>query len=221
MSIAEKSLLLKQDFDEVYEAGKSAGGGAEQNPLEYANLVSEMFKGVTFPTGYEITLDVPKIKSLSGAFYNANGLKKVTLKGNENGNTVNFYQAFRSCASLETLDLTKFTAKPADLGMGFYYALNLVEILGEIDLTECTKVNNAFQSCGQLVTITPKANSIKLSISFASSSKLSDISTQSIIDGLADLTGGTAQTLDFNSTTLDSLTDEQLLQAANKNWEVV
>jgi hypothetical protein len=27
MSIAEKALLLKQDFDEVYEAGKAAGGG--------------------------------------------------------------------------------------------------------------------------------------------------------------------------------------------------
>jgi hypothetical protein len=34
MNIAEKVLQLKQDFDEVYEAGKAAGGGSGKNYVE-------------------------------------------------------------------------------------------------------------------------------------------------------------------------------------------
>ena len=61
---------------------------------------------------------------------------------------------------------------------------------------------------------------IKLSLSFASCPFLSDETIQSIIDGLADLTGGTMQELDFHSDIVNKLTEEQWLQIYNKNWSV-
>ena len=181
-----KVAQMPKGIEEVYEAGKSQGGGVGQNPLEYAQIVSETYKGVAFPDGYELTLNLPNVTSLNSAFYNATGIKKIILKGNEKGNSVNFRQAFRGC-SAETIDLTKFTAKFSSINLAFYFNTKIVEILGEIDLTECTDTTSAFASTSNLVTITPKANTIKISISFAQSSKLSTASVQSIIDGLATL----------------------------------
>ena len=62
------------------------------------------------------------------------------------------------------------------------------------------------------------ANSISLSITFAQSPDLSTDTTQSIIDGLADLTGGTSQEVDFHANVILKITDEQWEQIINKNW---
>ena len=64
-------------------------------------------------------------------------------------------------------------------------------------------------------------NSIKVSIGFGHCSLLSDTTIQSIIDGLADLTGGTQQTLTLHSTVGVKLTEEQKATITAKNWELV
>lgn len=201
MNMAKKLLQLKQDFDEVYEAGKAAGGGSgdyEQgyedgknsvgNPLEYADKLYETFYGVTFPDEYELSLNLPNVTSLNSAFYGAKGIKKVTIKGNTAGNEVVFNRAFRG-SPLETIDLSEFNVIfGADLTTMCAYCSNLTNIIGELDFSNVTGgLNNAFEGANQLVTFTPKPNSIKISIKFAANNKLSDTSIQSIIDGLADL----------------------------------
>ena len=65
------------------------------------------------------------------------------------------------------------------------------------------------------------ANSIKLNIRFEQSAKLTAESVQSIIDGLADLTGSTAQTLTLHATVGGKLTDEQKATITAKNWTLV
>lgn len=180
-----------------YSKGYTDGQEERSNPLEYANSLRETFKDVVFSAD-ELTLDLPKITSCESAFYNASGIKKITLKGNERGNIIRFHQAFRGCASLETLDLTEFNAKTDTIYMMFYMCTAIREILSEIDFTECTTTTYAFQGCTNLETFTPKANSIKISIGFPSSSKLSATSIQSIFDGLA--TVETAQTLTLPKT---------------------
>lgn len=63
--------------------------------------------------------------------------------------------------------------------------------------------------------------SIKQSISFDNCANLSDLSRQSIIDGLADLTGQTEQTLTVHKTVGEKLTDEQKATITAKNWGLV
>lgn len=201
------------------------GGGSVANPLEYANDMSDTYYGITFPDGYELTMVLPNVTTFHSAFYGAKGIKKVTIKGNTAENKVVFNRAFRG-SSLETIDLTAFNAKcSGDMTLAFYYNANLTEILGELDFSNVTTGlsggSGAFTGCGKLVTITPKPNSIKISINFADSKLLSDVSIQSIIDGLADLTGGTAQTLTLHSTVGSKLTDTQKATITAKNWTLV
>ena len=235
MATADLITQLKRDFDDVYAAGKAAGGGSGDydqgyedgknsagNPLEYAIVLDNIYKDVTFPDGYELTLNLPNVTTLSSAFYNVKGIKKVTIKGNTAGNGVVFNRIFRAVQSLETLDLTEFNVKiSGEMAMAFFYNSKLFEILGELDFTAVTSFSNAFAGCTTLVTITPKANTIKISIDLSQSNKLSDISIQSIIDGLVDLTGGTAQTLTLHATVGGKLTDEQKATITAKNWELV
>lgn len=62
---------------------------------------------------------------------------------------------------------------------------------------------------------------ITLGISFASSSKLTNASVQSIIDHLANLKGQTAQKLTFHNTVGSKLTAEQKATISAKNWTLV
>ncbi len=187
------------------------------NPLEYVNSLYNSFKQVTFPTDYELKLNVPRITTLFGIVYEAKGIKRLTLKGNESGNKVSFDSMCRGCKDIEILDLTEFNAKPSTVNLAFYQATNLKEILGEVDLSECTNTTNAFQGCSSLEEIRTKANTIIVSISFTSSYNLSFSSVQSIFDGLS--TVETAQTLTLHSS--QKVLQSQIDSANAKGWTVV
>lgn len=62
---------------------------------------------------------------------------------------------------------------------------------------------------------------IPTGIGFASSSKLTDASVQSIIDHLADLTGKTTQKLTFHNAVGSKLTEVQKATITAKNWTLV
>ena len=81
--------------------------------------------------------------------------------------------------------------------------------------------NTCFNSDENLKSFRVVANSIKQNFAVAKSSLLDSDTIQSIIDGLADLTGGTAQTLTLHSTVGSKLTDEQKATITAKNWELV
>lgn len=222
-AIEEKGVNVGDETIDAYaDKISEISGGSGDNPLEYVNSLYESYYGVTFPNDYELTLNVPNITSLNSAFYNAKGIKKITIKGNTAGNNVVFNRAFRSCASVETIDLTEFNVIFAtDLTMMCAYNTNLKYILGELDFSNVTGgLNNAFEGANNLVTITPKANSIKISLKFAYNNKLSDASIQSIIDGLADLSGLTSQTLTVHQDVRNKLTDDQLTTISDKNWAI-
>jgi hypothetical protein len=186
-------------FLDMPEAIRSiSGGGTPQpesvpNPLEYVIDMSNAFKGVTFPTGYELSIDIPFVTILNGLCWNTTGLKKLTLKGNTSGQVVSFSMLCLNSVNLEIVDLTEYTAKVSNFNNAFGNAKLLKEILGELDFSECTTASAPFSVCTSLEKVSFKANTISLSISFAQSTKLSATSIQSIIDGLA--TVETAQTV--------------------------
>ena len=117
---------------------------------------------------------------------------------------------------IPSLDFRKGT----DFTNMFNWSSNIVEI-GEMDISSATKVTSMFGNCSGLVRVSFVPACIKLSISFAQSSKLDDASIQSIIDGLADLTGAIAQTLTLHATVGAKLTDAQKATATAKNWTLV
>jgi hypothetical protein len=248
MNLAEQVLQLKTDIDDVYKAGKKASGGVVEcdvdhaalrqegydegfdagyaegvvdspNPLEYCQTAGSLFTDIIFPTGYELILNIPVVKNLDRCFYKTSGMKKVTVKGNNIENVINFTFAFRLSSDLETIDLEKYKVKISNANYMFAQSKKLKEILGVLDFSECTNVGYAFYDCLELVTVTPKENSITLSISFSNSSKLSVTSVQSIIDGLA--TVATKQTLTLHSSVSSTLTSDQMAQILSKNWEIV
>lgn len=95
--------------------------------------------------------------------------------------------------------------------------------LTDVDILDASNVNDfnkAFTTCSSLTNISFVELSIKVSISFSDSPLLSNESIQSIINGLADLTGQTAQTIKFHSDVKNKLTEEQIASATSKNWNI-
>ena len=100
------------------------------------------------------------------------------------------------------------------------YALETID--GQpINLSSATNVTNIFMNMPALTFCRFVGESIKLSISFSRSPELSTDTIQSIIDGLADLTGSTTQTLTLSGTTAAYLTDTQKATITAKNWSLV
>jgi hypothetical protein len=205
------------DFQNGFALGVASNGIASfPNPLEYATYTQLMFSNAKFPENYELTLNLPNITFIGSMFQNAKNIIKVTIKGNTNENNLNCASSFAG-TSLVTIDLTEFCMNVGNGNNLFGNSKVLQEIKGIIDLTECTVTNMFAYLCYELKEIRFKANSIKLSISFSHSSKLSTESVQSIIDGLA--TVETAQTLTLHRNIV--LTDEQKAQISSKNWTLV
>lgn len=142
----------------------------------------------------------------------------VSIPQLDTSNGTYFGSMFNGCSSLisvDSLDVSKGTY----LGYMFKNCYSLVS-LPTLDFSSGTTLSYVFQNCYALEDISFVPNSIKLSISFAQSSLLSDESIQSIIDGLADLTGATAQTLSLNTNVKSRLTTQQSENIASKNWSV-
>lgn len=208
----ENNAELKANFGEVAVVGS---GEAVQNPLEHCKQLGYGFYNAVF-TESEFTLTIPEITNLTGCFQNATGIEKITIKGNTAENFVNFSSALRS-GTIITADLTEFNIKISNASNMCNGAKVLKELKGIIDLTECTNVTSIFYNCVALEEVRFLASSILLSISFANSPDLSAETVQSIIDGLA--TVETTQKLTLHSSV--NITDEQVIIANAKNWEIV
>lgn len=215
MSIAEKLQTIADNLQLVYEAGYNANSGGGANPFEYVKILNNLYQNLTLPDGYEVTLDLPIIEQVQGTFRNAKGFAKVKLTCNE-GQLVNMWNCFSYC-SAKTVDLTEFRGKISSLSNAFM-AASIVDILGELDLSACTDTTSVFSVAWDLTEIRIKEGTLNVGIAFTNCQKLSDASIQSIIDGLADLTGATAQTLTFHATVGTKLTQAQKDAISAKNW---
>lgn len=120
-------------------------------------------------------------------------LKRVTLNV-DTSKCTNFNCAFEYCVALEIID-------------GF-----------PLDFSSATMATNPLHNCLKLIEFRVVENSIKISFNAQHCSNLSAETIQSIINGLADLTGQTTQTVTFYSTVGAKLTDEQKATITAKNW---
>lgn len=219
MTISEKLALIAENQQKVYEAGKAAGG---TDNLYYANKLNSAFSGAIFPEDYEFVQRFKNVTDSAYMFNLANNLKSIKISLETAPESISCSNMFAfnlvNTPTLEMIDLTELNTKPSNSLNMFRYQRVLKRILGELDLSATSSVANMFQNCEALVDVEFTSQTIKISISFAWSSNLSDASIQSIIDGLVDLTGSTTQTISWHSTVLDKLTTEQYDQIIAKNW---
>lgn len=119
---------------------------------------------------------------------------------------------------LKRITLNVDTSKVNRFGSTFAYCMALEVVDGSpFDFSSATEITSFFAgSAVSYFRVVP--NTIAVNCNFSGSSRLSDETIQSIIDGLVDLTDGTARTITFHATVLAKLTDEQLEQVSNKNW---
>lgn len=230
MGIAEKVLQLKQDFDNVYAAGQAAGGvdilpflttarfysmndfgksAVELNLYRLYDLGSLFYESETSDetrvnkTVEHLTINSGEPTSMYASFacgnYSDTTLKRLTLNF-DTSKCSGFFQTFRGRRALEIID-----GNPLDFS----------------SVSNANNLNGPFMFCGNLIELRVVANTIKYNFNISSCGNLSAETIQSIIDGLVDLTGGTAQTLTLHATVGGKLTDEQKATITAKNWTLV
>jgi hypothetical protein len=183
MTLDEYKQRAKQDLDDAFEAGKAQGGGdITQNPLYYMNISDNQWRHAAFPEGFEFVLHVKTLPSnINSLLMNTTGVKTAKLICDKSGSF--------SCSgvvrgsTVEVLDITEFKPTPTNLN---YFAItntNLVSVLGELDVTNCTTATNAFNGTNALKDIRFKEGTISIALDFKSCTKLSAESYDSVIKG--------------------------------------
>ena len=212
MNIAEKVLQLKQDFADVYAAGKSAGGSSgdyEQGYEDGKNSVVQidrLVKNCSFPSlnvfgKAEVELNFDNMTGFTNLFqitekvYANTTVEHLTINCTNNVSSIQQMLYCHSTASdytLKRVTLNFDTQNCTNFGNAFTCQRALEVIDGQpLNYSAVTNANymNVFSNCNALVYVRIVPNTIKLSISFANCSNLSTETIQSIIDGLADLSG--------------------------------
>lgn len=195
-------------------------GGSDENiiNLEHAYSCYQMFYNVVFPEGYESIIDAPNCTNTEQMYAATSGVGKiVALIGYADGVTTRWKQTFRNTKA-SIIDVRKCDFSKATNLEWTFSSADIKEILGEIDMsaTKTIPCDNTFNYV-MLKEVRFKKETIYNSLNIPSRS-LSNESIQSIIDGLADLTGETAKIITLSADVKAKLTDEQITTITSKNW---
>ena len=237
---ASKSAQILEDCNEaLVSKGASTAETLEQVPQRIGEIETEgvdawkhltninsIFYGAVFPDDYELMVSVPKLANGKDVYYmirDAVNLRKLTLKCGREDAILQSLFAFGYCSSIKEIDLSAFSntdvVKISKADYMFYNCLSLERIYGKLDFSLCAVINLAFNNCVALIDFDIVPNSICVNFNVNHSSKLSDKTIQSIVDGLAEVS--TAQTLTLNSVVGKKLTDAQKATITAKNWTLV
>jgi hypothetical protein len=200
------------------------GGSQNDNPLYYARNMNSTYDDAIFTETENLVLrfKAPPSFTASGVggmyrtFFATKGLKVVKIITDDIALPITFVQTFRENTDIEIVDLTECARTITNMDYMCFQANSLKSIFGALDVSQCTSFTYSFFA-GTLRDVEFVPNTIKADIRF-NSAYLTDASIESIINGLADLTGGTAQTLTLHSTVCAKLTDEQKTAIHAKNW---
>ena len=205
---------------EVYEAGDYS---------RYATSIVFADWNLFGKPEVEVTLH-DSLTSWAGIFRQSNINTTVThLTVNSDALPVNTNDVFRmadnntSDVTLKQLTLNVDLSQSTNMG-NMFRGMRRMKVIDGTPIN-CSAVTVAmaysFYLCNSLEEVRFEPGTIYVSISFNTSTSLSAETIQSIIDGLADLTGATAQTLTFNRSVEQKLTDAQKATITAKNWTLV
>ena len=232
--LKEELLKLRQNLDAIYAAGKASAGDENyydtfwntfQDDGNRSLYAYAFASGHYTPKGWNDTNFKPKYNmqptSADYMFYYAN-VSDINECLERAGVTIDFSKCTTFGDMLNNCATTTFP--PIDLSSAnsltniFRYAKQIKKIeLRNVKSTLEWGVN-AFAVCSELAELYIVSGTIGTSLYLGVCSKLTTESVQSIINALADLTGGTSKTLTLHATVKNKLTDEQKAQITSKNW---
>lgn len=160
-------------------------------------------------------LDTSKGTSFGGMF---NGSEISEVPPIDLSSATNVSSMFNMAGKKGLTKLPSFNTKNVTAFNYFIYYAPYLKEVGKLNLSSAVNVEGLFGTCNSLEDVSFVENSIKISIKFNSCPLLSAESIQSIIDGLADLTGSTAQTLTLHADVKARLTEAQIATITSKNW---
>lgn len=216
---------LRSILDSV-NALPDAESDGESNADILLSLISGIsFVGAAFPFE-ELELTIPNFNGANGSisFQASSGLKKIKLITDQTDVSMSMGSMFATIAAttyndeLQVIDLSEFPVIMTGAVNMCAGNRELKEIIGSLNVSSVKIFSNMFRYCTHLRDVRFVSGTIKYNIGFAQSNLLSDESIQSIIDGLADLTGLETQTLTFHAGVKAKLTDEQITTITSKNW---
>ena len=180
-------------------------------PMDFASMFQEChnIKELDFSKWNNVYLT-----DISYMFLSCEKLEKI--KGLDKFDTslcTNFTNVFGSSNRMSVIDITSWDFSSAKtIGM-IAYRNGITNIVGgkSIDVVISDNIS----------TFTNAKKNISFYVSYLGYTNLDRASLRSIINGIADLTGQTAQTITLGATLIAKLTEEDIAIATAKNWTIV
>ncbi len=215
----------EEAYREGYNKGYADGFVCDFSKMEYVRLYD--LNGFTKS---DVTLYLGDTgltrQDFSYSAYRANNqVERLTLNVKEGIESISFncYNTSVMDSKLKHITLNMPTAK-FSTGYTIFYNCRALEVIDgtPIDLSPDTRgAACEFVGCTALREVRFAPNTIRGAMWFGNSQYLSNDSTQSVIDGLMDLTGQSTKTLTFHATVGGKLTEAQKAAVTAKNWTLV
>ena len=173
--------------------------------------MKDMFRNCSSLQSLDVSnWDVSNVTSIYNMFYGCSSLKELDVRNWDTRNLKKIYNTFNSCISLQMLDVSKWDASKVEtITIPFGGCTSLKSIIGNKSIDDVLENN-----IGAL-------NGLKISVNpFPGTPNIDRASLRALINGLADLTGQTAQTLTLGDTLRTKLTEEDIAIATSKNWSI-
>ena len=204
--------------------GKTNAQAVAKSDWEAYTLLRDVFRlSMENVTDEKFTLILPKyLQNMNSQIFNSSGVttsaKEITVKKDDETNHPVTYIGswFYNNNSATTLNLNFDTHYVTTVG-GFFSGV-LEHIIGDWDFSSLTSAISYQVFGSSIKTLTIKSGTMYLDLNLSSCNQLTDESLASIINGLADLTGGTGKTLTLHATPKARLTAEQIATITAKNW---
>lgn len=236
MNAANKLLTIAENIPKVYNAGyekgKSEGGGG----MTMANYASDIqFTSDDWATSDTVVLDMPNLSTMNNIFFNMDFLKIKHLTINSNTPITSCQYAFRGNnggSVLEAVVLNTDTSLCTVFGQMFFKQ-NVKRVEGNpLNFSSATSIGKVFAYSYNVEHFRVVPKSIKINADFGHCTMIDDDTLDSIVNGLFDLTGATAQTLTLNKAVKARLeaddakedTDSEkrhwISRITGKNWNI-
>lgn len=199
-TLADKLVTaIDEVYTKGYEKGKSEGGGG----MNMANYASDFqFTSDDWATSDTVVLDVPNLSDMNSTFFNMDFLKIKHLTINSNTPIGNCLYAFRGNNGggiLETVVLNIDTSQCTNWNNMFFKQIALKRVEGApLNFSGATSISPfSYTYYVEHFRVVPE--SIKIKADFGHCTMIDDDTVDSVVNGLFDLTGATAQTLTLNA----------------------
>lgn len=153
--------------------------------------------------------DVSSLTTIAQLFQNCFALEKIDLHDWVTNKITSLYYLFYSCSKLKWLDITGWDVSSVTNCNGFISESRAIEtFVGDRTIEDV--ISNNITCLGGL----------KVNLFLGQQRNLNRASLRAIINGLADLTGQSTQTLEMQPVNVAKLTEEDIAVATNKNWTI-